>query len=518
MRCGGGARRRSVGRWVCRLWFALALVLAAASPPRAAPLEWQRGDTRATAGGSLAAWHVFRLDPDTPSERPSSTLELHFAAEHQRRFRLVVAGRVGYDGKIGNPDRGNPWLALEDVYQDKDIFAGLDEAYVEVIFRHVELRVGKQKVSWGRLDDVQPTDHLNPEDQSEFYFRPELDRKIGVPGVRLTWFAGPWTTDAVWNPIFTAYRFPHRRDRWFPPLLEVPDQAETPLGTLPVRSHYPDVTAPPHTLASSDAAIRIARRFGSAETSVSLFHGWDKNASFSARGTATVVPTGIPEAPAAPSSDIRVVPTLHRITVVGADLAVPVWVLALRAEAAWIHGRSFPLLISDQLADPRLLAVVGGAVQRVAASGVAETVTLPLAATELERDSFQYGIGFDYTLSESLARRLPGGNILAETFVLLQLLETVILDHDAAFIQDQIEHILSLNIRQSFRDERLRAELKVAYNPNHGDFFVWPQLTYRLTDDLHAIFEARVLGGSKNQLIGQYRDHDGIKLGLQHFF
>lgn len=28
---------------------------------------------------------------------------------------------------------------------------------------------------------------------------------------------------------------------------------------------------------------------------------------------------------------------------------------------------------------------------------------------------------------------------------------------------------------------------------NHGDFFVWPQLAYRLTSKLHALFEARIL-------------------------
>ena len=514
---------RSVGRLarlgVFRAAFVVALGVGAAAPALAAPLEWERGDSRVRAGGSLSVWDVIRLHSNTPSERPSSTLDLRFEADHQRRFRLVVAGRVGYDGKIGNPDRGNPWLDLAEVYQDKDLFVGLDEAYFEVVFRDVEIRLGKQKISWGRLDDLQPTDNLNPEDLTEFFFRPELERKIGVPGASLTWYAGPWTTEVVWNPFYTARRFPHREDRWFPPLLEIPEEVTTPLGTLPVQAHYPDVDAPPHTFASSDAGLRVERHFGSAEISASVFHGWDKTSTFGARGTATVVPTGIPESPAAPSADVRIFPSLHRITVVGADLAVPVWLLALRAEAAWIHGRFFPLQLSDQLGnDPRLVAAVGAAVARVAASGVAETVTLPLAAVERESDALQYGFGVDYTLPGVLARRLPGGDVLTGTFVLLQLIETVIFDHHASFIADQVEHLLALTIRQTFQDERLLAELKVAYNPNHGDYFVWPQLTYRLSDNLHALFEARVLGGDPNQEIGEYRDHDGIKLGMRLFF
>ena len=78
--------------------------------------------------------------------------------------------------------------------------------------------------------------------------------------------------------------------------------------------------------------------------------------------------------------------------------------------------------------------------------------------------------------------------------------------------------MLGLTIRQTFRDERLTRELEVAYNANHGDFFVWPQLTYRLTDSLHAFFEARVLGGTATQPIGQYRHDDGIKSGFRRFF
>jgi hypothetical protein len=505
--------------FLCRVAFVLALGIVGTVPALAGPLEWQRDGFRARAGGSLSAWEVFRLHSNTPSERPSSTLDLRFEADHQRRFRLVVAGRVGYDGKIGNPDRGNPWLDLADVYQDKDLFVGLDEAYVEFVFRDVELRLGKQKISWGRLDELQPTDNMNPEDLTEFFFRSELERKIGVPGASLTWFAGPWTTQLVWNPIYTAQRFPHREDRWFAPLLEIPEEFATPLGTLPVRAQYPDVDAPPFTFASSDAGLRIERHIEGAEVSASVFHGWDKTSTFGARGTTTVIPTGIPATPAAPSADVSIVPTLHRVTVVGADLAVPVWLLALRAEAAWIHGRFFPLKLDEQLGnDPRLVATVAETAARVAASGVAETVALPLAPIELERDALQYGVGVDFTLPGVLARQLPGGDALTGTFMLLQLIETVIFDHDKDFIADQVEHLLGLTIRQTFLDERLTTELKVAYNPNHGDYYVWPQLGYRLTGNLHALLEARIIGGDPEQTIGEYRDHDGIKIGLRQFF
>src|SRR5690606_27692134 len=148
-------------------------------------------------------------------------------------------------------------------------YVSFDEAWIELYFANLELRVGKQKVFWGQLDDLQPTDHFNPEDLTEFYFRPEVVRKIGVPAIRLLGYRGAWTTDFVWSPLYTAYRFPARDDRWFPPLLTVSDALETPLGTIPVRSRYPDVDAPPHTLASSDVGFRLRRFHRGMEMSLS---------------------------------------------------------------------------------------------------------------------------------------------------------------------------------------------------------------------------------------------------------
>ncbi|MEO6025938.1 MAG: hypothetical protein ABIR79_03610 [Candidatus Binatia bacterium] len=523
MECGDRAdsatrtgRRRSRAACAC---IALLLTIGVFSRAPVHAIELRLPDGGLSLTGGVTAWDVFRLDPDTPSERPSGVLDLRFDASRTDRFRLVAAIRGGFDGKIGDPHRGNPVLALDEVYQSKDVFLSIDEAYLELYpFLNVEVRIGKQKVSWGQLDDVQPTDHVNPEDLTEFYFRPELERKIGVPGIRVLGYRGSSTIDFVWNPIFTAYRFPARDDRWFPPLLTVADTLETPLGTIPVRTRYPDVDEPPHTLASSDVALRLRQFHEGIDMSLSVFHGWDKSPSFAASGTATVTPTGDPSAPVATAADVAVRPSLHRITVVGADLAVPFLWFALRAEAAWIHGRAFPLLLQNVARDPRLLGVVGAAAERVAQSGREETVDLPIAPIELERDALQYGIGFDWVVTEQVSRRLIGGESLAGTFVLVQLIENVIFDHDADFISQQVEHLLGSTIRQTFLDERLSLQLKAAYTPNHGDFFLWPELGYKLTSNLIGILEGRILGGSRTQPIGQYRDYDGIRVGLRWAF
>ncbi len=499
---------------------ALALIVVGGRGYDADAVEWRFSDGQASLTGALTTWDVVRLHNDTPSERPSGTLDLRLDATRTDRWRVYTSLRGGYDGKIGNPRGGNPFIVVDEVYQSKDVFLDLDEAYLDLYFESFEIRLGKQKISWGQLDDIQPTDHFNPQDLTEFYFRPELERKIGVPAIRWTGYLGASTLDLVWNPIFTASRMPAPEDRWFPPLLTVPDTFDTPFGTVPVHTRYPDVDAPPHTLASSDVAARLKHFREGVEMSLTAFHGWDKWAqSYAAHAAATVAPTGDPTAPLATDVDVAVVPSMRRITVVGGDLAVPLWVLALRAEAAWIHGRAFPLRLQEQLAsDPHLFEVVGAAAQRVAQTGAAETVALPLGPAALERECFQWGIGFDWFVTERVSRRLIGHESLAGTFLLVQLLESVIFDHDARFIDDAVENLLAVTLRQTFFDERLSLALKTAYNPNHGDYFVWPQAAYKLTAGLAAIAEARVIGGARGQTIGQYRDYDGIRLGVRWSF
>src|SRR5690242_14314508 len=146
-----------------------AIVAALASPAAAQPIASER----VSLSGALAGWHVFRLDPDSPRERPSTTLDLYADANRPGLGRFFTHLRAGYDGKVGDPDeRNRPLIGFNEYYQDKDLFTDVDEAYADVVYGNAELRIGKQKISWGQLDEIQPTDNLNPEDLSEFYFRP----------------------------------------------------------------------------------------------------------------------------------------------------------------------------------------------------------------------------------------------------------------------------------------------------------------------------------------------------------
>lgn len=73
-------------------------------------------------------------------------------------------------------------------------------------------------------------------------------------------------------------------------------------------------------------------------------------------------------------------------------------------------------------------------------------------------------------------------------------------------------------MRRTFLHERLLTEVKAAWGVNHGEWFVWPRLAWKLTPLTHLLLEGRAIGGDPDQPIGQYRRHDGILVGIRRYF
>ena len=91
----------------------------------------------------------------------------------------------------------------------------------------VDLRIGIQKFAWGRLDEINPTDNLNPEDFRHGITADEIDRKIGVPALRANTYSDIVNVELAWIPWFVPYRLPTPEERWFPGVLQPPSSIDT---------------------------------------------------------------------------------------------------------------------------------------------------------------------------------------------------------------------------------------------------------------------------------------------------
>ena len=82
------------------------------------------------------------------------------------------------------------------------------ELHVEYRGEHVELRVGASRVVWGRLDEFQPSDVVNPLDVSRFLLDGRSDARLAVGLARMRVFLPRGVTvEGVLVPKFRRGRF-----------------------------------------------------------------------------------------------------------------------------------------------------------------------------------------------------------------------------------------------------------------------------------------------------------------------
>lgn len=166
------------------------------------------------------------------------------------------------------------------------------------------LEAGKQFIRWGKTDILNPTDRFAPRD---FLTVTDTDF-LGVTGARLSYEAKSETLDLVWVPLFTPSRTPLLSQRW-----TVLPAAAQGLQFRDLGARYPG---------GSQLGARwnhIGRGF---EASVSFYQGFNHLPLFE----------GLLEPAPARIDFRRFYPTLRMY---GADAAIPLSYLTLKAEAAW---------------------------------------------------------------------------------------------------------------------------------------------------------------------------------------
>ncbi|HET6369546.1 MAG TPA: DUF1302 family protein, partial [Nitrospiria bacterium] len=121
--------------------------------------------------------------------------------------RITLIGRVSYDAIYDLlslstispfPNRFDP-TAPRPTHVDH-FFIELREAYIDLFFPKVDMRIGSQIARWGVIEGFRITDELNPLDFSEFLMREIGDRYIPVFMVKADYYQNQTTWEGVWIP------------------------------------------------------------------------------------------------------------------------------------------------------------------------------------------------------------------------------------------------------------------------------------------------------------------------------
>ena len=134
------------------------------------------------------------------------------------------------------------------------------EAFIDVygfLFEDLDIRVGKQRIAWGRADKLNPTDNLNPNDFSDLVNFTEMAPSWAFKG---TWYFGNNRLTGVWLPGITPVLLPRNGANLF-------------LGD--VGDYDDELQLPEQTPQNSMFAFRWDGSIDKWDFSVSYFNGYD---------------------------------------------------------------------------------------------------------------------------------------------------------------------------------------------------------------------------------------------------
>lgn len=203
-----------------------------------------------------------------------------------------------------------------------DAIAEPQELKVTVHAKRFDIAAGLGRVVWGRLDELQPTDVINPIDVSRFFFEGRSEARLAVPLVHGTLYAGDKASlEGIYVPFFRRGRFDRLAER------------SSPFNLAPSEVAFSDLT-PGRAAGNSQGGARLNVTSGRVDWSVSGYRGFR--------------PFGIYSAVATPPGLARVYP---RFTMIGADFETVSGPWVVRGEAA-----VFPRDVFQAPAQPLALA------------------------------------------------------------------------------------------------------------------------------------------------------------------
>ena len=278
--------------------------------------------TPAFAQGDLVNGHVSFLldalpDPDArPGRQTVTEVRARLFAERRDDFgthlRVVLSGHV--DGLlVRNGVRSET---------SHDAIARPLDLYAELTWPRAEVRVGASRIVWGRLDEFQPTDVVNPIDLSKFLLEGRSEARLSVGLVRgRVFLPGSTTLDLIAVPGFRPGRFDQL------------DEPSSPFNLSVVPPALVERRSPAFGAASLQGGARLSTTTGRVDWGATVYRGLR---SFP---TLTLEPSAVVE-------------TFPRFTMLGGDFETVRGAWGVRGEAAFF--------VDDQLQSVQLARGVEG--------------------------------------------------------------------------------------------------------------------------------------------------------------
>jgi hypothetical protein len=339
-------------------------------------------------------------------------------------------------------------------YSDKELEIGLREAYMDIFFESMDVRIGKQQIIWGKADGVFITDIISPKNLSEFLLRDFDEIRMGVTAVKIDYYLGDNTFEFVWLPVFTPTQMPDENSIWFPQL-DFPLQPQFDNSSREVKG----------SLENSELFAKYSALTSLIDFEIMAGYAWDDDLTMHIGKTIDPQTQKL--------TALTVTPRHHRLTLGGGSFSTTLGLLVLRGEGAYYSGKYF------NSADPMLTDAV------------------------VQKDYIHYLLGIDYTLWDINLSN--------------QFIQQAILDYDETIDQDEFENTMTFLARHDFLRETLTLELFSYIGLNNSDMLIRPRIIYDLVDGFEIQFGANIFTGKEGSF-GQYDKNDMLYAKVKYSF
>ncbi len=358
---------------------------------------------------------------------------------------------------------------LQNIENINSLEINIKETYIDFykfISKDLDIRIGKQRISWGTADKLNPTDNLNPDDLEDIM---DFGNKMGSNSIRLTYYIGDYSLDGVFIPVFTPAVLPS--DEWmsaFFSSLPVPEN-------MILQSYSDTIIIPQKTIEESSMfAAKLSGNILKYDFSISYFNGRD---DIPLINNIVITPISLTEI----NANVQMV--YPKMQVIGADFSGQIGDIGV-----WGEGSCF---IPEKV------------IMEMTTIGVGTDTSIAIN----NNPYYKYVIGIDYTFKNGLyvnGQYLHGfiqerGENNLENYVMLAL--------EKKFFND-------LQIRIGFG-----SEIKDYKNiKNNSAFIIMPEISYFPMDNGEVNLGAYLIDGSDNTSFGKVKMNDELYLKFKYSF
>ena len=339
---------------------------------------------------------------------------------------------------------------------DSEPEIGIREAYVDLFFESMDVRIGKQAIVWGQAEGAFITDIVSPRDMRSFILADFTEIRMGIPALKANYYRGDYTFEGIWIPRFVPSSLPAPDSLWA-------QEMTLPNGT-PV---IPSITEAGTTFEDSEVFGKISR-FGSA-------FSWEIMGGYAWTDEPYI--TNIHS----DGTNFIADQEYGRFAVVGGSFSMPLGPTVVRGEAAIYLDKPFSSV----------------------------TPTMPPTVEVEEHHQVQSLLGVDWNL---WGVDMSGQYILSyvhdHNATLMELGKSV----------EEFKHTFTLRLQDTYISDRLTAKIFVYFEPEPLNALIRPSLNWSIEDGVSIEGGLELFVGDEDGSFGMYSDNSLAYVSLRWYF